>query len=367
MGKYCVREKLFCCWGGGVIDGRPVEDGGASDKSATESAEEQTHTILEFAGARHLIHKDWDASRGGVAILVEVGWEFFSFLAEVFANRVDDAEISLVEEIHVDVCAGEAIFLEDDIDILDAGADGEFEYLAALHDKRLSFFLDTVVRCCFQRPFIIEDISVGVGSDAEVAEALALSDNDSASAVGEEDRGFALMPIAEARRFLSGYDEDIFCATRFDESVGDVEGVDEASAGAVEVGAGATTSERAEEDTAQRRSNIAVSDIRADKVINFFRGDTRGLEGGHSGCDGEFAKSFLAKHATSLDTGAGGDPAVGSFEETSEHIVSHNFLGEGATCSNNFHKTYLVFWGLIRLIRQNRLIRHFKFSFKNAK
>lgn len=319
------------------MDFRPVEDSGASHEATAESTEEQAHAILQFASARQLVHKDRDAGGRGVAVLVEVDGELLFLLTQVFSDRVDDAEVSLVEKVEVDVVAGEAILFEDDVDILDAGADGEFEDLAAGHDERLGAFLDAIVGSRFERPFIVKDVGVGVGGDTEIAEAVALGDDDSAGAVGKEDRGLAFVPVAETRGFLGGDDEDIFSTTCFDESVSDVEGIDEACAGAVEVGAGAAAAERAKDDAAQRGCDIAIGDVRTYKIIDFFGVDARGVEGSLSRGDSQFAESFLAEETTGLDAGAGGNPAVAGFEEASKHVVSHNFLRERATCSNNFH------------------------------
>ena len=94
-----------------------------------ESAEYQRGAIFQLAGTGHLVNQDADARRRRVAIVLQVGREFFFRLLQVFADAVDDPQVGLMHQKKFDVVRRFAISLEQGIDIFDAGVHGQPEHL----------------------------------------------------------------------------------------------------------------------------------------------------------------------------------------------------------------------------------------------
>ncbi len=141
----------------------------------------------------------------------------------MLTDRVDYAQIGLMQQIEVYIVAFHTVLLKNYVDILDAGSDSQLEDLATLHNQRHSLFFNAVVRGNLKRTLVVKHISVRVASETEILKTFAFSNNQRRSTVTKQNRSLTLVPVAEARRFLGGNDQNLFRLPSLNESVRNVQ------------------------------------------------------------------------------------------------------------------------------------------------
>ena len=178
---------------------------------------------------------------------------------------------------------------------------------------------------------------MGVAGQAEVEETFAAGHHKRRSAVAEEHRGGAVVPVAETRRLLGRDDQDVPGAPRLEERVGHVEGIDQTGAGPVHIERRAAAAQLAENDAAQRRGNVAVGHIRTNQVIYVSRCQTGRCNRFLRGFQRQFPEGLRAQKPARADSGTGGDPIVAGIQKSGQHIVGNHLLGKRTACSYNSH------------------------------
>ncbi len=200
---------------------------------------------LKVTGGLGFAEGDRDGGGGGVAVAVEIDPDLVTGEIEAAGGGVDDAEIGLVRDEHVDVGEAQTGLLDGLGGGVAHDANGELEDLVAVHlhvgavfGEDLGRFGDEGAPTGDVEMLVTGAVGAKDGRE-QTAWLVRGLDDEGAGAVAEEDAGGAIGVVDKAGEGVGADDEDAIVDTGLDELATGGEGVDETRTGSAEIeGAG---------------------------------------------------------------------------------------------------------------------------------
>ena len=189
-----------------------------------------------------------------------------------------------------------------------------------------------------QRAELPDLVRVGTRADADGPDALPFREDDGPGAVPEQDAGGAVLPRGHPGRFLGADDEDVLHLPDLEVGVGDVQGVDEARTGAVDVDTGAVQAHGRGDDAAQARGHVLVDHVGTEQEVDVFRLPAGIGQGLQRRITAEVLQPLVGNDVAGMDSRPGHDPVVGRVQETLQVTVGDHFLRQRASGTDDLHK-----------------------------